>query len=282
VKKYTQSTYFIIALCLHILLAILLFLSLERTIFVSEDKPALSQKEIINAVVINKNDLQKEVARLEAVEAQKRIHEEEKKQKLALEEKEAKDKIIKAQELAAELEKKNEVLKLAQQQEQKKLEEKQQQQKAAAQAAKEKAKAKAEAEAKAAQAAKEQKKAEKEAQEAQEALEAQEAQRQQALQRQKQDEVTRHAQLIRSRINENWRKPLGFDLTGLKCKIDVKLLPTGEVLTASVIVSSGSVEFDRSAELAVRKASPLPMPEDPFVANAFRQFDFTFSSLEAA
>ena len=64
---------------------------------------------------------------------------------------------------------------------------------------------------------------------------------------------------------------------GLKCTIQVKLLPSGEVIEATVINSSGDVVFDRSAENAVNKASPLPVPQDKALFNdEFRTFTFVF------
>ena len=91
-----------------------------------------------------------------------------------------------------------------------------------------------------------------------------------------QNEITRFALLMRNKIHQHWRQPIGFDYDGLTCKVSVKLLPTGDVVEAVVIESSGSLEFDRSTELAIKKASPLPMPEDTSIAKEFRQFTFTF------
>jgi colicin import membrane protein len=64
---------------------------------------------------------------------------------------------------------------------------------------------------------------------------------------------------------------------GLKCTIQVKLLPSGDVMEAVVVSSSGDPVFDRSAENAVRKASPLPVPQDKGLFNQeFRIFTFVF------
>jgi colicin import membrane protein len=64
---------------------------------------------------------------------------------------------------------------------------------------------------------------------------------------------------------------------GLKCTIQVKLLSSGEVMDAVVVSSSGDPVFDRSAENAVRKASPLPVPQDKELFNKqFRVFSFVF------
>ena len=53
-------------------------------------------------------------------------------------------------------------------------------------------------------------------------------------------------------------------------------MPGGDVTSVQVIKSSGDTAFDRSAEAAVYKASPLPMPDDPRVAQQLRSFTFTF------
>ena len=117
--------------------------------------------------------------------------------------------------------------------------------------------------------------AEKKAQEAALAKQraAEESQRAQKL---VQDQISQHANLIQTKINQNWRQPAGLDFVGFKSKIAVKLLPTGEVIEAVVVESSGNLEFDRSAELAVRKSSPLPLPENVKAKEAFRHFTFTF------
>jgi len=64
---------------------------------------------------------------------------------------------------------------------------------------------------------------------------------------------------------------------GLKCKIRVRLMSDGSVIDAEVIASSGDEIFDRSAENAVNKASPLPVPQDKeLFARNFRTFTLTF------
>ena len=53
----------------------------------------------------------------------------------------------------------------------------------------------------------------------------------------------------------------------------------GTVIDAEVISSSsGDEDFDRSAENAVNKASPLPVPRDKAqFAREFRSFQFLFN-----
>ncbi|MCB1862933.1 MAG: cell envelope integrity protein TolA [Gammaproteobacteria bacterium] len=62
---------------------------------------------------------------------------------------------------------------------------------------------------------------------------------------------------------------------GLKCKLRVRLAKGGSVLAVSVIESSGSGAFDRSAEAAVYKADPLPVPDDQLFEQ-FRDIIFVF------
>jgi colicin import membrane protein len=81
---------------------------------------------------------------------------------------------------------------------------------------------------------------------------------------------------IQQKVNNRWIKPIS-SRKGLNCTIRVKLLPSGDVMDASVIRSSGDSVFDRSAENAVRKASPLPVPKDrELFAKSFRTFVFEF------
>jgi colicin import membrane protein len=64
----------------------------------------------------------------------------------------------------------------------------------------------------------------------------------------------------------------------LKCTLRVKLLPSGEVIDASIEKSSGNDIFDRRAQNAVQKASPLPVPDDiaTFERLNLRDIPFTF------
>ncbi len=79
-----------------------------------------------------------------------------------------------------------------------------------------------------------------------------------------------------NKVKDKWVQSNGYT-QGLKCTIQVKLLPSGEVMEAVVVRSSGDPVFDRSAEYAVRKASPLPVPRNVVAFNQqFRNFNLTF------
>ncbi|HEB77001.1 MAG TPA: cell envelope integrity protein TolA [Methylothermaceae bacterium] len=103
-------------------------------------------------------------------------------------------------------------------------------------------------------------------------LAAEEARRQQAIDRQVAATIAR----IRRVVERVWLRPPSYH-TGLSCTIQVKVAPGGRVVAARVVRSSGDPNFDRSAEVAVRKASPLPIPDDPEVASQFREFKFVFT-----
>ena len=83
---------------------------------------------------------------------------------------------------------------------------------------------------------------------------------------------------IRAKVERNWLRPPGSP-AGLKCTVNVKLIPGGDVVSARVVQSSGDTLFDDSAEKAVLKASPLPVPDDPSAAKHFRDFNFVFKPL---
>ena len=88
-------------------------------------------------------------------------------------------------------------------------------------------------------------------------------------------EIANAKVLIQQKVNRSWLRPAAT-AQGLSCRIQVKLIPGGDVVEARVIRSSGNPAFDRSAEIAVRKASPLPLPTDPGLFSLFRNFDFEF------
>ncbi|MFQ5761274.1 MAG: cell envelope integrity protein TolA, partial [Acidiferrobacterales bacterium] len=82
--------------------------------------------------------------------------------------------------------------------------------------------------------------------------------------------------LIRQKVSRNWARPPGAQ-TGLQCTVRVRLVPSGDVLQATVAKTSGDERFDRSVENAVYKASPLPLPEDRDLFEYFREIEFIFN-----
>lgn len=89
-----------------------------------------------------------------------------------------------------------------------------------------------------------------------------------------QSEVSKYSQLIKQAIAQQWLVPNGVSKT-LSCQLRIRLAPDGTVLRVSLARSSGNAVLDRSAMNAVRKASPLPVPEDKKLFERFREIALT-------
>ena len=84
------------------------------------------------------------------------------------------------------------------------------------------------------------------------------------------------ADRINAKFKSNWVRPSN-SIVGLIAIIRVNLSPGGDVLSASVVKSSGNSFFDRSAEIAVKKASPLPFPPQPEFYRHIKVLDLEFN-----
>ena len=62
---------------------------------------------------------------------------------------------------------------------------------------------------------------------------------------------------ISRRVEQNWSRPPSAR-NGMSCELLITLVPTGRVITVDVVKSSGNIQFDRSAERAVKKAEQFP------------------------
>ena len=74
--------------------------------------------------------------------------------------------------------------------------------------------------------------------------------------------MARYLYAIRQKIQRNWVKP-PTATAGLECVVNVRQLPGGEVVGATIGRCNGDDAVKRSIEAAVFKASPLPEPEAP-------------------
>jgi len=72
--------------------------------------------------------------------------------------------------------------------------------------------------------------------------------------------ISRIASKIKRSIEGKFNK-VGLP-NGLECVLRVRLIPGGEVINVSIAQSSGNDIFDRRAVNATQKASPLPVPDD--------------------
>ena len=66
---------------------------------------------------------------------------------------------------------------------------------------------------------------------------------------------------LRQKVVRNWSPPPSAG-AGLNCEVRVRQTPTGEVLDARVLSCNGDAAVERSIEAAVRRASPLPVPQN--------------------
>jgi colicin import membrane protein len=84
--------------------------------------------------------------------------------------------------------------------------------------------------------------------------------------------------LIQQVVQENWSRPPSAR-NGMRAILQIRMLPTGELLDATITQSSGDPAFDRSAETAVFRAAPFTelkdLPITIFNAN-FRSLSLIF------
>lgn len=87
-------------------------------------------------------------------------------------------------------------------------------------------------------------------------------------------EVDKYKALIIQAIGRQWILPDHVE-SGLYSQFRIRLAPNGVVLEVSLVQSSGDPILDRSAQSAIYKASPLPVPGDPDAFNVFRDIRLT-------
>lgn len=87
-------------------------------------------------------------------------------------------------------------------------------------------------------------------------------------------EVDKYKALIISAISQRWILPENADSTK-SSQFRIRLAPNGIVLDVNLTRSSGDPILDRSAQSAIYKASPLPVPSDPTTFNLFRDISLT-------
>ena len=77
-------------------------------------------------------------------------------------------------------------------------------------------------------------------------------------------------------VVSNWSRPPSAR-NDMEARLRVELIPTGEVISVTVISSSGNSAFDRSAEAAIRKARRFEVPgETRLFERHFRSFVLLF------
>jgi colicin import membrane protein len=260
------------SIVLHVAMAALLLLNLNlvpRKIV----QPAVDIN-IVQAVTVDEQQVQQEIDRIREADRQKQEAEQKKQQEL-----EKKLGELQKQTAAVEQKRKTEEKRLAdlerkkaEEQKQRELEQqklaeqkKQQQELERQQKLEEEKKRKAEEEKKR-QAEEERKRKEAEAQ-----LKAQMDTEQRARD---QGEIARYTARIQAAIQRE------FNLTGLppglSATLRIRVIPGGEVAAVQIERSSGNSVFDQRAELAVKRASPLPVPADTRLFEQMRDIRLPF------
>ena len=251
-----------------IIVHLLAFVAIGVSFKTSDPKiSAIKQEKVIEAVAIDESKVKAEINKLKKAEKQKQDKQ-----------KRLQDKAIKAKKDRRKEEKKLQALK-KKQKEQEDLNKKKR--------IKEN-KRLAELERKQKEKEAELNKLEKQRQEKQALLEKEEKQRQEAEAQKKreaaqkkrvayeQSEVSKYKSLIKSQITRNWILPASYQ-KGMACKVLVRLIPSGDVVSVRIIQSSGNTAFDRSVEMAVNKASPLPVPKSSAgLFDHFREVELVF------
>ncbi len=93
-------------------------------------------------------------------------------------------------------------------------------------------------------------------------------------------EVDKYKALIINAISRQWILPENAD-SNMSSQFRIRLAPNGAVLEVSLMRSSGDAILDRSAQAAIYKASPLPVPTDATTFNLFRDISLTVRPVNA-
>jgi len=261
---------FLYAILVHVLVLLVLGFSFDWRLTPSSNRQS-DDKKVVQATLVDGGKVQKEIERIKKKEAAQKSAAKKEKARLeslikqaALAEKKAEKRRKAEEKRRIDLKKKKVLEKKRKNQKAKKLAKKRK---------KELARKKKQALAKKKRKAQAKLAAQRRHRQAEKAMQAQI--RKEQLQRQAQSELNKYQPLIRQRVEGFWIRPPGAK-TGLKAILRVRLTRGGEVLTVRVVRSSGNAIFDRSVENAVKKATPLPLPDNPELAEFFSVIDFEF------
>ena len=86
--------------------------------------------------------------------------------------------------------------------------------------------------------------------------------------------INKYRARILAAIQQHWIIPKDTK-PGMKCRFLVQLSAKGQVQQVTLLKSSGSSVLDRSARVALFKASPLPVPKDAALNASFRSIRLT-------
>ncbi len=89
--------------------------------------------------------------------------------------------------------------------------------------------------------------------------------------------VAKYSKKIENKIWKNFAATNEDINKNLSCKVKITLGSLGEVLNAKLMKSSGDQYFDKRAILAVKKSSPLPVPDDKKIFNKMSEFILNYN-----
>jgi len=247
------------AVAVHAVLAVALGLTLHiGGAPVAKPPPAPRAGTVVQAAVVDAEAMNRALAQIAAEEEQRRLAAAER-ERVRLE---AEQRAAAEAKAAAEAEAAAKAKAAAEEEARKKAAEEERRKAAEAEAAKAKAAAEAKAAAKA-QAAAEEERKKREAEERKIRTEALAA-------------VGERMAFIKRKVGENWIRPRDAK-SGLRAEFVVKIAAGGRVEVVTLRKSSGDGIFDRNAQAAIFKSSPLPIPDDPRYQRHYREgFVFIF------
>jgi len=88
--------------------------------------------------------------------------------------------------------------------------------------------------------------------------------------------LQKHMFLVKAQIERHWNK-VGL-IKGVSCTVQIRLMPTGQVIGVTLKSSSGDSKFDSTVQDAILRAQPLPMPTDSSLMNEFRNIELEFKN----
>jgi len=280
----SKSLFF--AILFHVIVAVLLVINFDWPSHILSARR--SEPAPVQASVVSEKEVQKQMEAIrqkEEAKKQKQLEAQKKLEELLNKKKEEEQRLAEIKKHQEEEKKKAEEVKKKKEQERQKLAKMQQQEEE-----RKKAEAKAEQERREAEqkkkedaerkrkAEEEKRKKELEAKRERE-KELQQQLEQERMQRRVNSALAQYIPIIRQKVSRNWNRPAGLR-DDIEAHVNVRLSPTGEVLSAQVVKSSGNPVFDRSVENAVLKASPLPIPQEKGVNEEFRNLTLKFKPAE--
>lgn len=90
-----------------------------------------------------------------------------------------------------------------------------------------------------------------------------------------QEETMSYVAAIFSAIAAEWSRPPSAR-NDMEARFGVELLPSGDLLSLTLLESSGNAAFDRAAEAAVRKVRRFDVPSGKLFEKNFRRFSLKF------